>query len=234
MADIDVPTAAAINPGNTVGFIPLHQSISNNDTDLGFQASETANEPSWADSSTFEEFTTTNYGGSASMYMPKQYDDNSNLHSLVYDLTEHPGDLVDVVLRFDGAVPSSQPVANGDFVHAMRLEVSGEQNPFTPGESVRRTVPFIPAGEFAHYTIVGPHTLTAVAPTTWAAGDKGRIRVTVQNRDYTNAVSFLTSDVDVIDVLPGGFYTINGSGTATVTITDEGAGTTTTVSVTVP
>lgn len=235
LADIDVPTAAAINPGNTVGFIPLHQSISNNDTDLGFQASDTANEPSWADSSTFEEFTTTNYGGSASLYYPRDYDDNSNLHSLVYDLTDVPGKQVDVVLRLDGGVLSGTPVANGDFVHGMRLAVAGEQNVMTVSESVRRTVPFTPSGEYAHYTIVGPHVLTAIAPSTWETGDKGRIRVTVQNRDYTcsDQIRFNTSNVNVIDVLPGGFYTVNGTGTATVTITDEGAGTSTTVSVTV-
>lgn len=233
IADVDVPTAAALNPGNTVGVIPLHQSISNNDTDLGFQTSETANDPSWADSSTFEEFTTTNYGGSASLYMPADYDDDSNLHSLVYDLTEKPGDLVDVAMRFDGGIPSSQPVANGDFMHVMRLEVAGEQNPFTPGESVRRTIPFTSSGEYAHYTIVGPHVITAVAPTTWAVGDTGRIRATVQSRDYTNALTFRTSNVGVIDVFPGGFYTVLGAGTATVTIEDRDAGTSTTVTVTV-
>lgn len=232
VTDIDVPTADEINNvGDASGFQPLSQSVSMADTDLGFQASETDNDPSFADSSTAQSLTTTNYGGSLSMYYPKNYNDSSNLHSLVYDMTRSPGDRVDVTARIDGAIPNTVPVANGDFVHAMRLEADGEANPFEPGQSVKRTVSFVAVGEFAHYTIVGPHTITAIAPSTWAVGDKGRIRASVQDRDYTNALDFSTSDVNVIDVYPGGFYEVTGTGTASVVIVDEGAGTSTTVSV---
>lgn len=235
VTDIDLPTADEINNvGGASGFQPLSQSVSMADTDLGFQASESDNDPSFADSSTAQSLTTTNYGGSLSMYYPKNYDDDSNLHSLVYDMSERPGDRVDVTARIDGGIPVTQPVANGDFVHAMRLEVSGELNPFTPGEDVKRTVPFTPTGDFSHYTIVGPHTITAIAPASFAVGDKGRIRATVQNRDYTNALDFTTTDVDVIDVYPGGFYEVTGAGTASIVIVDEAAGTSTTVPVTAP
>lgn len=234
VTDVDVPTADELNnAGGASAMQPLSQSVAMADTDLGFQASETDNDPSFADSSTAQSLTTTNYGGSLSMYYPKNYDDDSNLHSLVYDMTEHPGDRVDVAVRNDGYVPVTQPYANGDFVHVMRLEVSGELNPFDLGQDTKRTVPFIPVGEFSHYTIVGPHTITAIAPTTWAVGDKGRIRASVQNRDYTNALDFTTTNAAVIDVYPGGFYTVVGTGTASVVIVDEGAGTSTTVSVTV-
>jgi len=208
-------------------------SVSWNDFDFGFQASETANEPSLADVSTYEEFTTLNFGGSLSHYMPASYDDNSNNHSLVYDLTAKPGTIIDAAIRIDGAKKNSTPFAAGDFVHAMRVQTSSETNPFTPGESHRRTVGFNSYGEAHAYTIVGPHTLTQIGTATFTSGGKGRIRVGVANRDYTNALTFRTSNVAVVDVTKGGFYKVNGTGTATITVEDEAAGTSMTIPVTV-
>lgn len=235
ITDIDVPTADELNNvGGASGFIDATPAVSYNDTDLGFQASEQGNEPSWADSSTYQELTTTNAGGNVSFYYPGQYDDPSNPLSNVYDITDVPGAKVDAAWRLDGEINHSVPFANGDFVSAMRLEVDGELNPFTPGESHRRTVPFALVGDFAHYTVVGPHTLTAIPATvTGADGEKGRIRVSVQSRDYTNALRFTSSNAAVIEVFRGGYYTLTGTGTATVTIDDVDAGTSTTVSVTV-
>lgn len=238
ITDVAVPLAAEINnTGGTSGMQPASQSISWNDWDFGTQTSEVNNEPSLADSASYEEFGQSNFGGNISFYYPAEYDDNSNLHSVIYDLTDIPGEKQDIVTRYDGDVLTTQAAADGDFVSVYRVSGEAEQNPFTPGESKRRTVNFMQKGEFAHYTVVGIHTLTAieVASTPYAAGNKGRIRVSVQGRDYTNACVFTTSDADVIAVYPGGFYEVTGSSTdtATVTIVDPGAGTNTTVSVTV-
>ncbi len=238
ITDVAVPTAAEINnTGGTSGMQPASQSISWNDWDFGTQASETNNEPSLADAASFEEFGQSNFGGNASFYYPAAYDDASNLHSVIYDLTDIPGEKQDIVTRYDGDVLSSTAAVDGDFVSVYRVQGEAESNPFTPGESKRRTVNFMQKGEFAHYTVVGAHVLTAleVGTAPYAAGTKGRIRVSVQGRDYTNACVFTTDDATVIEVYPGGFYEVTGtaSDTATVTITDEAAGTNTTVAVTV-
>lgn len=235
IVNVAVPTANELNNvAGVSGLIPASQSVSWNDFDLGFQESDTANEPSLADEADYEEFTTTNYGGALSMYLPTEYDDDSSRHSVLYDLTDVPGAQVTAALRIDGDVRVGTPFANGDFVHVMELKTTSETNPFNPGESTRRTVGLTSAGDFAHYTIVGPHTLTAIAPSSFAVGDKGRIRVTVQSRDYTNALVFKTSNANVVDVQPGGFYEIVGAGSATITIEDVEAGTSTTVAIVAP
>lgn len=230
--EIGEPTAAELNNTAGSGMIPASWSISWNDFSFGMEASETLSEPSLADAASFEEFGANNYGGSMSFYYPAAYDDNSNLHSLIYDLTDLPGALIDAAVRIDGALPVTTAFADGDFVSVYRVSGESEANPFTPGESKRRTVGFTQKGDFAYNTIVGPHTLTAIAPASYAVGDKGRIRVSVQGRDYTNAVEFATSDGNVINIYPGGFFEVVGTGTATVTITDSKAGTATTVTVT--
>ena len=72
-----------------------------------------------------------------------------------------------------------------------------------------------------------------MAPSSFANGDTGRIRGIVQDRDYTNALDFTSSDATVVEVSNGGFYRVVGTGTATITLTDREAGTSATVEVTV-
>jgi hypothetical protein len=238
ITDIDVPLAAEINnTGGTSGIQKASQSISFNDWSFGLEASETNNEPSLADAASFEEFGASNYGGEMSFFLPAEYDDDSNLHSVIYDLTDTPGVVNDIAIRIDGEKSINTPAVDGDFISAFRAEFGGETNPFTPGESKRRTVSYNNKGEFSHYTIVGAHTITAIpASDPWDAGRKARLRASVQGRDYTNALTFISSDPDVIDIdYKGGAYTVTGNAadTATITILDEGAGTSATVNVTV-
>lgn len=221
ITEIGEPSAAELNnTGGSSMMIPASQSISWNDFDFGTQASEVNNEPSLADSSTYEEFGRANFGGGMSFYYPAEYDDNSNLHSQIYDLTDEPGVLIDAAVRIDGDVMTDEPAASGDFVSAYRVSGESEANPFTPGESKRRTVGFSQKDEFAHYVVVGDHAITAVAPSSFTSGDTGRIRALQQGRDVTNSLEFSTSNGNVINVYPGGFYRVTGTGSATVTIRD--------------
>jgi len=232
VADVAEPTADELNnTGGVSGMQPASQSISWNDWDFGTQASEVVNEPSLADASTYEEFGQSNYGGNISFYYPAEYDDNSNLHSIIYDLTDIPGELNDIAVRIDGETFTDEAFADGDFVSVYRVQGEAEANPFTPGESKRRTVNFIQKSEFSHFTVVGDHTITAIEPGAYASGDTGRIRASQGGRDTTNRLVFSTSDGDVINVYPGGFYEVTGSGTATVTIEDPDTGDSVTVAV---
>lgn len=239
VTNLAVPEAAELNnTGGTSGMQKASQSISWNDWDFGIQASETNSEPSMADSASYEEFGQTNFGGGVSFYMPYEYDDNTNQHSVIYDLTDEPGTVNDIFVRIDGAAKTvDTPAANGDYVSGFRVQTGSEDNPFTPGESKRRTVGFNAKGGVAPYTIVGPHTLTIVPPasTPWSAGRKGRLRVTVGGRDYTNALRWTSNNGAAVQVYPGGFYHVTGvaGGTAIITARDEKAGTTVSETVTI-
>lgn len=228
ITEIAEPTADELNNAAGSGIQPASQSISWNDWGFGTEASEVLNEPSLADAASFEEFGQNNYGGDVSYYYPEKYDDNSNLHSIIYDLTDLPGELNDIATRIDGDLETTDPAADGDFVSAYRVQGVAEANPFTPGESKRRTVTYWNKSDFSHFTVVGPHTITPIPPATtpWAVGKKGRIRASQGGRDTTNRLSFTTSDAEVIVVHPGGFYEITGvaAGTADVTIEDPETG----------
>lgn len=236
ITDVGEPLADELNnTGGTSGMVNISQSISWNDYSFGMEASETLNEPSIADASTAEEFGQSNFGGSMSFYYARAYDDNSNLHSVTYDLTDVPWTALDVATRLDGEVNYTVPAANGDFVSDFRVQTDGEVNPFTPGESKRRTVSFLPKSDFGAFVVVGDHAVTGLPPATFAAGDKGRIRASQQGRDTTNYLIFTTDDASVIEVSPGGAFEVTGvaTDTAAVTITDPVTGDNDVVAVTV-
>lgn len=236
--DVDLPTAAEINnTGGVSEMLNAVVAVSWNDYDFAIQAPETNSDPSLADESTYEDLGPAQYGGGVSFYYPGRYDDPTNSLSEAYDLTDIPWTYLDIVNRIDGVKPNpTTPAANGDFVHVFRVWTDGESNVLEAESAYRRTVTMQQAGEASFYTIVGPHTITTELPATpWAAGKKGRIRGIVQDRDYTNALEFVSSDASVVQVYPGGFYTVTGSDTdtATITIYDRKAGTSTTETVTV-
>src|SRR5690625_4778123 len=87
--ELDDAKAAVINnEGDSSGMIPFSQSLSWNDTEVpGMRESEEVNEPSLADDANYVEFGPSNYDATLSMFRPRDYDDDSNTHSLVYDLT---------------------------------------------------------------------------------------------------------------------------------------------------
>jgi hypothetical protein len=219
ITDVGEPLAAELNnTGGTSMVINASPSISWNDWDFGIQASETVNEPSFADEATFEEFGQTNYGGDFSHFLPREYDDASNNHSLVYDLTDEQNTELDVALRIDGDVLNTTAAVDGDLVSVYRVATDSEQNPFTPGESKRRTVGTYPLGELSHFIPVGDQAITVIGGT-YTAGSKGRIRAKIQGRDVTCMLDFSSDDPEVILVYPGGFFEITGVATDTATVT---------------
>lgn len=232
-----VPTADEINDtGGASAMLNSVVAVSWADFDFGIQDPETSSDPSLADESTFEDLGPAQYGGGISFYYPERYHDPTNSLSDAYDLTKLPWSEVDVVMRIDGDKKNpTVPAADGDFVHVFRCWLDGESNVLEADSAYRRTVGFKQAGEAAFYTIVGDHVITAIEPTDWASGDTGRLRATVQDRDYTCALTFISSDASVVEIYPGGCYKVTGASgsTATITIEDTKAGTSETVTVTV-
>lgn len=236
ITDVNEPLPAELNnTGGTSGVLNASKAVSWNDFDFGGQASETLNEPSLADAGSYVEFGQANYGGGISYWLPEAFDDPSNTLSNVYQLTRDKYHLLDAAMRIDGDTLTSEPAANGDFVSVYRVQSGGDANPFTPGESKRRTVTYAPKSDFAHYTVVGDHAITAIpeATTPWATGRTGRLRASQQGRDRTNALRFSTSNANVIVIDPGGFYEVIGAAATTATITIEDPGTLDTVTVNV-
>lgn len=235
ITDLAQPDADEINNTGGASLIINHSpSISWNDSDFDIQESETLNDPSYADASTYTEFGAKNYGGGFSYYMPNKYDDNSNNHSLVYDQVEQPRTRMDLVKRIDGATETTVPAAAGDFVSTFRTMTDSWANVWGQPDAQRFTVGYLSRGAAEFWTIVGQHTLSNTAPT-FTAGSTGRLQVGVQDRDYSSALSFTSSDPSVIEVTRGGHYKVTGasSDTADVTVTDEAAGTSLVISVTV-
>lgn len=234
---IAVPTEEELNnDGGASAMIPFSQSLSWNDTEVpGMRASEETNEPSLADDAGYVEFGPSNYDATLSMFRPRDYDDPSNPHSLVYDLTDlQDWDILDFAVRIDGDKDALAPAEDGDYVSTSRQQARTETEAYNFEESARRTVGFEGTGGFAHYTIVGDHVLTVETDLdNLSEGDKGRILVSVQGRDYTNALRFRSSNPEVIQVYRGGFYEVVGTGSFEITVEDEGAGTSTTISGTV-
>lgn len=232
VADPDKPTAVEIN-----AMTMASPSISWNDFDFGLQASETTNDPSLADVSNYTDFGQANFGGSMSFYYPKEYDDNSNLHSVVYDLTDIPWTELDVVIRIDGAIKTSVPAADGDFVSVFSVMTDGEANSLQGADALRRTVSMLQQAAFAHRTVVGAHTLSVTpAAGTVKVGEAIALKVevgTTVKRVYTNAVSYRSSDPTKALVSPNGVVKGVAAGEVTITVEDKGAGTTTTATITV-
>lgn len=233
VAVVAAPTADELNNAAGSGFQPASQSISWNDFDFGMQASEVSNEPSLADAASSEEFGQSNFGGGMSFYYPADYDDNSNQHSVIYDLTAEPGALLDVSTRLDGDLTVDVPYSDGDFVSIYEVRGDSEANPFTPGESKRRTVGFNQAGSFAYNTVVGDHAITVVEPDEYVPGAPVRLRALQEGRDTTNRLSFVSSDAEVLNAYPGGFIEPLTPGAATVLVEDPETGDSTEVSITV-
>lgn len=215
--DLRVPTAAEINAMKMAS-----HSISWNDYDFGMQASEQVNDPSLADVAEFQEIGASNYGGNVSFYIPRKYDDASNPHSQIYDLTEKPGTNLLVVTRLDGEKKTSKPAADGDLVSCYLVQTDSESNSIEGADAMRRTVGMLQQSNFSYYTVVGGGTLVSTPGSiTGAAGTHGRLVVKMGDRDVTNMLKFTSDDPEKILVYPGGVYTLK-SGTGNVTVSYDG------------
>lgn len=231
IANVNAPTVAELNAMQNIC-----SALSWQDWDFGIQASESVNEPSFADPSNFTDFGQANYGGAMSMFYPKNYDDPSNELSLAYDLTDKPGTLLLIAIRVDGEKRNSTPFAAGDYVHVFLAMTDSETNSIQGADALRRTIGLLQQSVFAVYTIVGAGSIPPVPASSTLSltvGESRRVPVTVLTREFTNACEFRSDDIDVVAVGRGGVFTGVGAGTADVTVTNPYTNQTATVAVTV-
>jgi len=230
-ANFEAPTAAEINAS-----LDISDAISWNDFDFNLEASNELDDPAITTIGKKIDRGYANFGGSISMYYPRDFDDASSAYSLAYDALDQPRTRGFLVLRIDGEESGPQAAA-GDLVHVFRVITDGYAEAITGEEAFRYTVTFLMQGDYCVRGVVAGLSAAAVVvtPSTLAssAGDIDRLQATVGGRSYTNGVRYTSSDPSVATVSPAGIVTSVAAGTATITATYEKNGQTDTCVVTV-
>lgn len=222
------PTAAEIN-----ACLDVSDSVSWNDFDFGLQASNTIDDPAITAVGKVSDRGAAQFGGSVSFYYPGAFGDASNKYSVTYDAMDAPRTNGYLVVRIDGEEASAS-AANGDLVHVFKVLTDGYAEVITGEEAFRYTITFLPQGDLAVRTVVGGGTVVTT-PSTLAlsVGDVDVTKTTVGGRNYTNGVSYSSSDSTKATVSSAGVVTGVAAGTATITATYEASGGTDTCVVTV-
>lgn len=229
-ANWEAPTATELN-----ACLDISDSISWNDFGFGIQASNTIDDPAITAIGKVSDRGASQFGGTISFYYPRTFDDNSNDYSLTYDALDQPRTLGYIVWRIDGEESSTSAVA-ADLVSVAKVMTDGYAESITGEEAFRYTVTFLSQGDLAPRTVV-KNGVTAIAVTipstlTITAGASKQIDATVDGRNYTNGVTWTTSDASKATV-NAGVVTGVASGSATITATYAATGATDTCSVTV-
>src|SRR5690606_21165769 len=94
----------------------LSAAIAISGTDFGNQASDTSNDPSFADTGNVANRGASNYGGGTEFYYPQSYDDNTNVYSVAYDLTDQDRVTGFWAIRIDGETSNSTNLAASQYV----------------------------------------------------------------------------------------------------------------------
>ena len=233
------PTAVEIN-----ACLDISDAVSWNDFDFGVQASNTIDDPAITAKSAVQDRGASNYGGNLSLYYPGTFNDNTNKFSLVFDALRIPGTQGFIVMRVDGkelstttsttAGPGTLAQGN-DLVHVFKVESGGWDDSIEGEDAQRYTISFLPKGQVAIYTVVRPTNVAptvAILPLTGtaavAAGTKQKLQATVNTRNQTRGVRWISSDITKATVSANGIVTGVAAGTASISAVWPETGTTST------
>jgi hypothetical protein len=226
-ANWEAPTAAEINAS-----LDVSDAISWNDFGFGVQASNTIEDPAITAIGKVVDRGATQYGGTVSMYYPRDFDDASSIYSLAYDALDQPRTTGYLVIRIDGE--ESTPLAeNGDLVHVAKVLTDGYAESIVGEEAFRYTITFLSQGDIAIRTVVGATSPVVDATLAIGVGESEALTATVGGRNYTNGVKWSSSNTAVASVSQAGIVTGLTAGSATVTAEYEATGNTDTCAVTV-
>lgn len=228
-ANYQAPTAAEIN-----ACLDISDAISWNDFDFNLQASNALEDPAITALGKVIDRGYTNFGGAISMYYPRNFDDPSSTYSLAYDALDAPRTKGYIVIRIDGEESTTQ-ATNGDLVHVFKVMTDGYAESITGEEAFRYTVTLLPQGDFAVRTVVGSSLTPVVLPATMTlnAGNVEKATATLGGRNYTNGLTWTSSDPAVATVSTAGVVTAVAAGSATITATWDANGNSDTIAVTV-
>lgn len=225
ITDVDDALITQINP--SAGY-NLSKAISVADTDFGNQASTTNSDPSFADTGNVQDRGASQYGGQTTFYYPANYDDATNVYSIAYDLTDEDRVSGFWAVRIDGETSNATNLAAAQYVSIYDVMSDAESDSLGGEEAQKRTVNWLSRGNLATYTVTRSGAAALVSPTTLTetVGDKGRLAITLNGRPFYG-IEISSSDPDVVEVFPGGFWTATGTGTATITVSYNGISDTT-------
>lgn len=229
------PTAPEIN-----AMLDISDAVSWNDFDFGTQSSNTVDDPPITAKSAVSDRGASQYGGSLSLYYPRDETDTSNKYKLVYDALRIPGTQGFIVERIDGkeltttASTTAQPgtIANAnDLVNVYKVESAGWTDSITGEEAFRYTISFVSKGVIAPYAVVRASAsapTVAILPLTLslAVGTPiGILNGTVNTRKYTRGLRWTSSDPTKATVSANGVVTRVAAGSANITATHVATGT---------
>jgi hypothetical protein len=228
-ANYEAPTATEINAS-----LDISDAISWNDFDFNLETSNELDDPAITAIGKVIDRGYANFGGSLSLYYPRDFDDASSVYSLAYDALDRPRTRGYLVIRIDGEESGTQ-ATNGDLVHCFKVMTDGYAESITGEEAFRYTVTMLPQGDYVVRAVVGSNLSPVVAPTTLAmsVNDIEKVSATVGGRNYTGGVQWRSSDTSVATVSTYGIVKAIAAGSATVTATLESTGNTDTCAVTV-
>ena len=230
-ANYEAPTAVELN-----ACLDISDAISWNDFDFNLDASNQIDDPAITTVGKKIDRGYTNFGGSLSLYYPRDFDDATSLYSLAYDALDQPRTRGFLVIRIDGEESTAQAQA-GDMVHVFRVVTDGYAESIVGEEAFRYTVTFLPQGDFAVRTILAGVSAAAVeispASLSMDVGDIKRLQGTVGGRRYSTGLRWRSDDTDVATVSAAGVVTAVGAGSANITATNQYNGQSDSVAVTV-
>jgi uncharacterized protein YjdB len=230
-ANYEAPTAAELN-----ACLDISDAISWNDFDFNLSASNEIDDPAITTVGKKIDRGYANFGGSISMYYPRDFDDASSVYSLAYDALDQPRTKGFLVVRIDGQESTNQAAA-GDLVHVFRVMTDGYAESIVGEEAFRYTITFLSQGDYCVRGVVAgvSAALVDVTPSTLTmnAADIDRLQATVGGRNYTNGVKWSSSDPSIAKVSAAGIVTAVAAGSATITATYDKNGQTDTCAVTV-
>ena len=220
-ANWQAPTAAEIN-----ACLDISDSISWNDFGFGIQASNTIDDPAITAIGKVSDRGAAQFGGTISLYYPRDFDDASSDYALAYDALDQPRTTGYIVWRMDGEQQQAA-AANGDLVSVAKVITDGYAESIVGEEAFRYTITFLSQGDLAYRTVVNSTSTVVVTPSTLtlAAGESAQLTATVGGRNYTNGVKWTSSDPGEYTVSSGGVVTGVGGASTTITATYENAGT---------
>jgi hypothetical protein len=212
-ANYQAPTAAEINAS-----LDISDAISWNDFDFNLEASNELDDPAITAIGKVIDRGFTNFGGSLSLYYPRDFDDASSVYSLAYDALDAPRTKGYLVIRIDGE-RTNPLAANGQLVHVFKVMTDGYAESIVGEEAFRYTVTMLPQGDFAVRTVIGSALTPVVLPATLASndGDVDKLSATVGGRTYTYGIQWTSSNPAVASVSTAGIVTSVAAGSATIT-----------------